>query len=116
MIPAGYLAKRVSMKPDWLRAPQVVDIYSVSGCMSRIFDDYVHYWKHNGFWLLDSPEIIQSIALENPIDLAGTTLFYYEVYEREFDGDTWNPYEPDSSFKTSVVLPPVHQRHSATSY
>jgi hypothetical protein len=51
MTPAGYLAKRVCMKPDWLRAPQVTDIYSVSGCVSEVFDDYVDYWKHNGFWL-----------------------------------------------------------------
>lgn len=105
MIPAGYLAKRVFLKPDWLQAPQVLDIYSISGCMSKAFDDYVDYWKHNGFWLFDSPEIVEKIAQENSIDLAGTTLFYYEVYENEFDGDTWHPYGPDPSFKTNVVVP-----------
>jgi len=105
MIPAGYLAKRVCMKPDWLQANQVSDIYSVSDCMSKDFADYVDYWKHNGFWLFNSPEVIQDIAHENSIDLSGTTLFYYEVYEKEFDGETWHPYEPDSSFKTSVVVP-----------
>ena len=105
MLPAGYLAKRIAMKPDWLRAQQVTDIYSVSGCVSEAFADYVDYWKHNGFWLFDSPEVIQNVAQENSIDLGGTALFYYEVYEQEFDGDTWHPYEPDPSFKTSVVVP-----------
>jgi hypothetical protein len=105
MIPAGYLAKRVCMKPDWLQAHQVTDIYSVSGCVSQMFDDYIDYWKHNGFWLFDSSEVIQNIAEENSIDLAGTTLFYYEAYEKEFDGENWHPYGPDSSFKTSVVVP-----------
>ncbi len=105
MIPAGYLAKRIAIKSGWLRALQVTDIYSVSGCMSEVFADYVDYWKHNGFWLLDSPEVIRNIAQEKSIDLAGTTLFYYEVYENEFDGNTWRPYGPDPSFRTNVLIP-----------
>jgi hypothetical protein len=105
MIPAGYLAKRVCLKPDWLEAHQVNDIYSVSGCVSEDFADYFSYWKHNGFWLFDSPEVIEKLAREQSIDLTGTTLFYYEVYEKEFDGGAWHPYEPDLSFGTSVVVP-----------
>jgi hypothetical protein len=105
MLPAGYLAKRISTKPEWLKAPQVTDIYSVSGCMSEVFADYVEYWKHNGFWLFDSPKKIQDIAQEESIDLTGTSLFYYEVYEKEFDGTAWLTYGPDSSFKTCVVVP-----------
>jgi hypothetical protein len=105
MIPAGYLAKRVCIKPDWLRAKQVTHIYSVSGCSAEIFAYRVDYEYLNGFWLFDSPEIIQIIAQENSIDLAGTTLFYYEIHEEEFDGGTWHPCQFDSSFKTSVVLP-----------
>ena len=99
------MAKRVCEKPDWLPADWVTDIYSLSECTSAMFDDYVEYWKHNGFWLFDSPKIIYDIARENSIDLAGTTLFYYEVYEKEFDGETWHPYGPDPSFKTDVIAP-----------
>jgi hypothetical protein len=55
--------------------------------------------------LFDSPEVIEKLAQENSIDLTGTTLFYYEVYEKEFGGDTWHSYQPESSFKTSVVVP-----------
>ncbi|MGH9571957.1 MAG: hypothetical protein ACRD40_00285 [Candidatus Acidiferrales bacterium] len=92
------------MRPDWLSADQVNDIYSVSGCVSSDFDDYIHDWKHNGFWLFDSPKIIHDIARENSIDLAGKTLFYYEVYEKEFDGGKWHPYGPDHQFKTEAFV------------
>jgi hypothetical protein len=105
MIPAGLLAKRICSKPDWLDAAQVTDIYSVSGCVSAVFDDYVDYWKHNGFWLFDSPKVIQEVTQQHSIDLTGTTLFYYEVYEKEFDGNSWRPYGPDPSFQTAVVVP-----------
>ena len=87
MIPAGYMAKRVSKKPDWLKASQVVDIFSLSGCASAYFADYIKYWKHNGYWLFDSPEIIRTIGREHSFQLEGTTLFYYEAYEKEFDGE-----------------------------
>ena len=105
MIPAGYMAKRVSKKPDSLKAEQVLDIYSVSSCVSENFADHIKFWKHNGYWLFDSPEIIWSVARENSIDLEGTSLFYYEVHESEFDGETWRPYEIESSFQTHVVAP-----------
>jgi hypothetical protein len=41
MIPVGYMAKRVSKKPDWIGAIRVVDIHSVSGCVSKDFADYI---------------------------------------------------------------------------
>jgi hypothetical protein len=109
MIPAGYLAKRVAMKPEWLDAEQVTDIYSISRCVSQDFADYIEYWKHNGFWVFNSPQVIRQVAQENSIDLTGTSLFYYEVYESEFDGEMWHPVESDPSFKTDVTLPP-HMR------
>ena len=104
MIPVGYMAKRVSKRPDWLKATQVIDIYSVSGCVSSDFTDYIEYWKHNGFWFFDTPEVIRGIAQENAIELEGTSLFYYEVHEMEFDGEKWIAYGPDPSFHTNVVV------------
>ncbi|MGH9516020.1 MAG: hypothetical protein ACRD3P_10130 [Terriglobales bacterium] len=103
MIPAGYMAKRVSKRPDWLRALQVSDVYSVSGCVSEDFADYINYWKHNGYWFFNSPDLIRSVAQENGIDLSGTSLFYYEVYEKEFDGENWLQFEPEASFRTDVM-------------
>lgn len=75
MIPAGYMAKRINKRPDSLSAPNVDDIFSVSGCISERFTDYICYWKHNGFCFFDSSEIIVSLATENSIVLEGTLLF-----------------------------------------
>ena len=106
MIPAGYMAKRVSKKPEQLEVPDsVTDIYSVSSCISENFADYINYWKHNGYWFFDSPGIIERLAASTSIDLEGTTLFYYETSEVEFDGSTWNLYVPEPSFSTNVLLP-----------
>jgi len=107
MIPAGYMAKHVSQKPDYLKAAQVKDIYSVSPCISDNFADYIEFWKHNGYWLFDSPEFILTVARQNSIDLTLTTLFYYEVYELEFDGKNWNSYGPNSAVN---VTPPARKK------
>ena len=42
------MRKKVADKPDWLETDRVEDIYSVSGCVSLDFDDWINYWKHNG--------------------------------------------------------------------
>jgi hypothetical protein len=83
MMPAGYMFKRVIRRPDWLKAANVDDIYSLSGCISENFTDYINYWKHNGYWMFNSPAVMQEIARQNDLDLTGTTLFYYEVFEEE---------------------------------
>jgi len=105
MIPVGYMAKRVCERPGFLHAPSVVDIYSVSSCVSEEFADYINFWKHNGYWLFDSPEIIQTIAKENSIDLNGTQLFYYEAREMEFDGQNWRTFAPEPSIATNIEVP-----------
>jgi hypothetical protein len=106
LIPAGYLAKRVARKPDGLDW-DVVDVYSLSGCcISKDFTDYVYFWKHNGYWLFDSPEKIEEVAREDAVDLAGTTLFYYEIYGHQFDGDDrkWKSFEPEP-FGVNILIP-----------
>ncbi len=105
MIPVGYMAKRVSERPEWLEANQVVDIYSVSSCVSDDFADYIKYWEHNGYWFFDSPEVMLCVARENSLSLEGTSLFYYEAHELEFDGKGWKEYGPEASIPTNVVLP-----------
>jgi hypothetical protein len=32
-------------------------------------------------------------------------LFFYEVFEQQFDAGDWTPFAPDASFGTSVQLP-----------
>jgi hypothetical protein len=107
MIPVGYIYKKVVARPDWLKADAVFDIYSLSNCISEDFADYINYWKHNGYWLFNSPQVIEDIAKNEGVDLSGTTLFYYEAYEYEFDEDTkeWSAFTPEPSFVTDVQVP-----------
>jgi len=105
LIPAGYMAKRIQPRPEWLTAPQVVDVRSLSGCISENFADYISYWRHNGYWLFDSPEIIRSVAAEDSVSLLGTCFFYYEAHEMEFDGNGWVSFSPESSLHTEVLVP-----------
>ena len=106
MIPVGYLAKRILNSPGGFENTQIADIYSVSSCISKNFADYINFWKHNGYWFFNSPKIIQQIAEEQSIDLTETKLFYYEVYNLEFDEDEgWKFFEPDASFSTVIENP-----------
>lgn len=105
MTPAGYMAKRICKKADWLKAPKVEEICSVGDCVNDDFADYIAYWKHNGWWFFDSPEIIRQVSQENSIDLAGTSLFYYEVHEAEFDGAVWKPFKPERGIPVNVEAP-----------
>jgi hypothetical protein len=105
MIPVGYMAKRVAKKPEWLKAPNVIDIYSVASCLSDNFADYSEYKLHNGYWFIDSPEVIKGIAEKTSLKLEGTSLFYYEMFESEFDGASWEMYKPKAWFPTKAVLP-----------
>jgi hypothetical protein len=43
--------------------------------MSEDFDDWVNYWKHNGYWFFNSPTLIEDIAKENNINLERMKLF-----------------------------------------
>ena len=99
------MAKRVHKRADRFQPPHVGDIFSVCNCTCEDFADYIKYWKHNGYWFFDSPEIIESIAKENSIQLEGTSLFYYEAYGMEFDGEVWRAFSPEPSFLTNVILP-----------
>lgn len=106
MIPAGYMAKQIMNRPEGFENMDIVDIYSVSGCMSENFADYIEFWKHNGYWFFDSTQIIQQLAKEHSIDLAGIKFFYYELYELEFDrNNKWKAFEPDASFTTDIEEP-----------
>lgn len=107
MIPVGYMLKKVICRPDWIKASGVHDLYSVSGCISENFADYIQYWRHNGYWLFDTPAVIEQIARDIELNTDGMTLFYYEAFEEEYDEDAqqWLPFGPEPSFATNVEIP-----------
>lgn len=101
------MAKRVAPRGNWIKAPHIVDAYSVSGCISENFANYIPFWKHNGFWLFDSVDVIREVSVKNGLDLAGVTFFYYEALEQEFDGNKWVDWNRDPSFPADVISPAV---------
>jgi len=105
MISAGYMYKQVSSRPKWIKNKSVKDIFSVSSCCSSDFTDYINYWKHNGLWLFNNPSDMNEIIKEESIDSSALTLFYYEVYEDEYDEyeKTWSAFDIEKSFKTNVL-------------
>jgi hypothetical protein len=85
-----------------------MDVWSVSSCISENFANYFDFWMHNGFWLFNSSEEIEKLAADNGIELTGTSLCYYEVYNQQYDDNdkrSWSPVTPDSSFVTNIVRP-----------
>lgn len=108
MIPIGYMLKNIVVPPpDWMNAPSVDLVYSVSNHVSNNFLDYIPYWKHNGWWMFDSPSVLRDLAAENGIDLNLHALLYYEVFESEYDAEkeAWLPIAPEKSFRTMVEIP-----------
>jgi hypothetical protein len=107
MIPAGYMYKRVVAAPDWLQTEPDTDVYSVSGCISAHFTDYTPFWRHNGFWLFDSPEVMESVAAEAGVNASALTLLYYELFEQAYEEENrrWVPVVPDPALPTSVRPP-----------
>jgi hypothetical protein len=86
MTPAGYLYKRVAVRPAWTGAARhIAEIHSVSSCISEDFADYVQNWQHNGYWLFDSPDAMKAVAVAEHVDHRALTLFYYEIYPLEYD-------------------------------
>ncbi|MBS1806010.1 MAG: hypothetical protein JST28_21925 [Acidobacteria bacterium] len=107
MIPVGYMAKSSVNKPPGFELACVEDVYSVSSCVNDDFADYIDSWKHNGFWLFDSPEVIREVACEMSVSLDEAMLFYYEAYELEFDEKhmKWSAFGPETGFMTNIVAP-----------
>jgi hypothetical protein len=107
MIPAGYMLKHVLPRPSWIKTAAVSDIFSVSSCCSKDFADYIKYWRHNGYWLFNRPADMDEIAASERADRSMLKLFYYEVYECEFDEfeKAWSAFDPEKSCETSVVKP-----------
>lgn len=52
----GYFAKRRTLRPDWLEAPAVREICSVSGCIADAPSGWIDHWAHNELWVYDTPD------------------------------------------------------------
>ena len=120
MIPVGYMAKFRTPRPEWVKAQSyrvtdlslLADLYSVSDCVQNRFEHFIDDWQDgevepkNDYRLYDSPDMIRQLADRHGVDLTGRQLFFYEVYEQEYDEDDaqWYSFEP--SFQTQGVVAP----------
>lgn len=108
MIPAGYILRRVASAEPAMKLGSVVDIYSVSSCISKDFAEYIRYWRHNGYWLFDKPSDMDEILAQEGKSRDSFTLFYYEMYEQQFDEQAmrWSAVAPaEASFVTDIEHP-----------
>jgi hypothetical protein len=100
---AGYFPKLVASVPDWIHAAGVVDVCSVSTCISTGPAGWIDHWLHNGLGWFDTPE---SAAQVIPQGTTGVRLFAYRLLDTRYRGGLaevweWPPVRPaplDSSF------------------
>jgi hypothetical protein len=106
MIPAGYMYKRIAPRPEWLNCGNVTKIYSVSGCISKDFTNYIPYWKHNKYWFFNTPEDMDMILGEEKLS-DELELLFYEVYEKQFEAEeyVWQEFQGEETFGLQVKLP-----------
>ena len=108
-----YKKVEITANLEWFYSDYVKAVYSVSRCISNNFADYINYWKHNNFWFFDTPVPMEEIAAEESLNLAGMTLFYYEVYENQYNDKTrhWEPIQFERIFpEPPNVIPPKEKR------
>lgn len=96
MIPAGYLLKRIVPPPDYLAGIPVRRVCSAAHCVGDDLVDLYEAWSQNIFSLANSPEQLFRLAEAQAVDPFGSTLLYFEVYEREaISGGFIEPKFPD---------------------
>jgi len=78
----GYFPKLVASRPDWLKAPQVREIASVSTCISKGPPDWIDQWRHNSFGLFDTVALAESVV--PPAQAVDFEVFAYSLLGEAF--------------------------------
>jgi hypothetical protein len=86
----GYFPKRTAACPDWLKAPGVAEVCSVSNCFSEDPDGWIAQWRHNAMWVYDSPDLAWSVV---PETVRGEfDLYAYQLFPVEFVAGEQRPF------------------------
>lgn len=80
---AGYFPKRIALREDWLKAPGVREIWSVSDCISKGPSDWIDKRRHNDVGFFDTYELAVSVLPSE--DAALFTVVGYRIWDRMFD-------------------------------
>jgi hypothetical protein len=65
----GFFPKRRVPVPDWLEAPSVLEICSVSHCIAAGPEDWIGQWLHNEDGFYDSEALAKQVAAGGDFDL-----------------------------------------------
>ena len=107
-ISMGYLYKRVADSSDCCpNADGVKDIYSVAGCISEDFADYIGLNRNNNYWIFNSLKDMEQLAAELDSSLEGCTPFFYKMYPVQWNNDrkAWEAFESEFGFNTDIEEP-----------
>lgn len=89
----------------------VTEVCSVSSCFNDNVVEPQGSWEQNGFGLANNPQILIDLAQQGTVDLTGSKLFFYSVYECEQESDGWtfnfDQWRPTSRATSSSVVDDV---------
>lgn len=82
MIDAGYFVKHTEAKPDWLQTSHVIEICSVSNCISSPPEGWIEHWIHNELGWFNC--VSDAISVVPASQRAEYRVFAYRLYPKIF--------------------------------
>ncbi|MEN6495697.1 MAG: hypothetical protein ABFD16_15560 [Thermoguttaceae bacterium] len=79
----GYFPKKTMGRNEWFGNAPVVEVGSVSDCMSEAPEDWIGQWKHNAWGLYDTEDVAWGIVQDDP---AAYDMYAYKLFPCVFDG------------------------------
>ena len=58
----GYTAKRITPRPEKFEPDTVIEIASVSNCIAERPTGWLEQWKHNEWFVYDTPDLARQVA------------------------------------------------------
>ena len=107
VIDAGYFAKRVVPKPEWLDAPGVVEICSASGCVSKGPEGWIDHWLHNELGWFNRASDAWTVV--PPDQREAYRLFAYRIYPAVFRNGVRHDFRLPSDVHPDPI-PPAFRR------
>jgi hypothetical protein len=101
----GYIAKRVTPRPSNFELDTVREIASVSNCIAKRPDGWIDLWKHNDWWVYDSPELAREVARD--LGVGDWPIVAYRVLPIRFEESGERTIEVES---TAAPMPGYFQR------
>lgn len=90
-VDVGYFAKVTRDRPEWLEAPVVEEVCSVSECISAGPENWILKWLHNGLGFFDSETLALQVVTT---DRDAFNLYAYRIVPLEFDEGVVRPWQP----------------------